>query len=155
MVNSRCVIDEGGKKMKRKGMKKKGEVAIPNNDTVKVISAWKDGEFYIVTCDWEGHRVQLKAMENYDKRNRHLERLRQIAIKKKHWGEFFDASDSIADLRSATTTTAHCSQGSTYNDIFINLSNMAICRNPVELQRLLYVAITRAKGTVYITGALS
>jgi len=153
IVNSRCVIstDKGKRK---KGSKKKADVVIPNNDEITVKKIYMDGDMYCVEADWHGHNVELQAFANYMLRDRYLSKLRNDAIRKKHWGNFFEASDNIADLRSVTSVTAHKSQGSTYDDVFINLGSMRGCRNPEELQRLLYVAITRSSRCVYLTGAL-
>ncbi len=153
IVNSRCVPNDDTGKSRRK--KKRGEkVVIPANDTVIVKNVYRDGELFKVQCDWHGHNVTLDALEGYEKRERYLESLARFARQNNSWRQYFDAKDSIADLRSATSLTAHSSQGSTFDNVFINLSNMRICKNPEELQRLLYVAVTRASGTVYVCGAL-
>ncbi|WP_432481727.1 ATP-dependent DNA helicase [Moraxella sp. ZY200743] len=60
----------------------------------------------------------------------------------------------FADLRPAFACTVHKSQGSTYDEVFINLNDFknAYLRNPKETFRLLYVAFSRAKSKVYVTG---
>ena len=153
IVNTRCVPnDDTGKSNRKK--KRKDQIVIPANDIVVVKNVFRDGDLFKVECDWQGHHVMLDAMEGYKKRKQYLESLASFARQNNSWRSFFDASDSIADLRSATSITTHSSQGSTFDNVFINLSNMAICKNREELQRLLYVAVTRASGTVYVCGAL-
>ncbi|WP_299076660.1 AAA family ATPase [uncultured Paraglaciecola sp.] len=153
VVNSRCIPpDSAGKSRSKK--KRQEQTVIQANEQVVVKNVWRDNDFYHVECDWNGHHVVLKAFESYIRREAYLEQLKRWAIQNSNWGEFFDASDSIADLRSAVSVTAHSSQGSTYDNVFINLTVMKLCRNPEELQRLLYVAVTRASGCVYSTGSL-
>lgn len=154
VVNSRCIPDDKSGKSRTK-KKRQDQVVIQANETVVVKNVWRDGDFHFVECDWHGHTVVLKAFDSYHERERYLESLRKSAILRSNWAEFFEASDSIADLRSAVSLTVHSSQGSTFDNVFINLSNMSTCRNREERQRLLYVAVTRASGCVYVCGELS
>lgn len=153
VVNSRCVPNDSEGKSRRK-KKRKDQTVIPSNETVIVKNVFRDGDLYKVECDWQGHHVLLDALKGYKEREAYLSSLKRWAVQNHSWRAYYDASDSIADLRSATSLTTHSSQGSTFDNVFINLSNMAICKNPDELRRLLYVAVTRAAGMVYITGEL-
>lgn len=57
------------------------------------------------------------------------------------------------DLRPAYCSTIHKAQGSTYDNVYIDLSDLKkSCMPTDEKARLLYVAISRAKYKVYITG---
>lgn len=57
------------------------------------------------------------------------------------------------DLRPAYCSTIHKAQGSTYNNVYIDLSDLKKSKMTTEEKaRLLYVAISRAKYKVYITG---
>ena len=58
-----------------------------------------------------------------------------------------------ADLRSGYACTIHKSQGSTYQDVFINLDELNQL-NDADLSRLLYVAVSRASERVYFMGNL-
>ena len=154
VVNSRCIPpDSAGKSRSKK--KRQEQVVIQANEVVVVKNVWRDNDYYFVECDWQGHTVVLKAFGSYLKREQYLATLKRFAIQSSNWKEFFDASDTIADLRSAVSLTAHSSQGSTFDNVFLNLSNLSMCRNREERQRLLYVAVTRASGSVYVTGELS
>ena len=56
------------------------------------------------------------------------------------------------DLRAAYACTINKAQGSTYNSVFIDLDDVSRCRNPNQLARMLYVAVSRAAETVYFKG---
>ena len=56
------------------------------------------------------------------------------------------------DIRSAEACTVHCSQGSTYDRVFIDLGDIMSCRQTSVKTRLLYVALSRAKKEAYIYG---
>lgn len=58
-----------------------------------------------------------------------------------------------ADLRPGYACTIHKSQGSTYQNVFINLAELGKL-NDNNLARLLYVAVSRASEKVYFTGEL-
>lgn len=58
-----------------------------------------------------------------------------------------------ADLRPGYACTIHKSQGSTYQDVFINLDELNSLDDD-SLSRLLYVAVSRASDRVYFMGDL-
>lgn len=74
---------------------------------------------------------------------------------RKDWREYFTLKEEFADVRDAYAITTHKSQGSTYDNVVVNLNNYRKCRDPFMLPRLLYVAISRAKYNVYIYGSLN
>ena len=48
----------------------------------------------------------------------------------------------------------HKSQGSTYDTVFIDLENIGSCRNPDQVARMLYVAVSRARNRIFLFGKL-
>ena len=56
------------------------------------------------------------------------------------------------DLRPNFALTIHKSQGSTYDEVFIDLNDMKSIKDLRELAKLLYVAMSRAKYRVILTG---
>ena len=66
----------------------------------------------------------------------------------------FDIQNSFANLRSNYACTVHKSQGSTYENVFIDLSNISECRVLDTVMRLVYVAFTRTSSNVYYYGDL-
>jgi hypothetical protein len=59
------------------------------------------------------------------------------------------------DLRSAFAQTINKSQGSTYDKVYIDLSDVARCNSGNQIARMLYVAISRARSQVFLTGDLA
>lgn len=72
----------------------------------------------------------------------------------KDWHTFFEIKDGWLDIRPIYASTVHKSQGSEYDNVFIDLNDIGKCKNPKDLARMLYVAITRAKQKVYLYGKL-
>jgi len=56
------------------------------------------------------------------------------------------------DLRAAYACTINKSQGSTYDRVFIDLDDISRCNSGNQIARMLYVAISRARHQVFLTG---
>lgn len=56
------------------------------------------------------------------------------------------------DLRSPCAITVNKSQGSTYDEVYVDLSDITACRQGDTIARLLYVAVSRARERVYLIG---
>jgi ATP-dependent exoDNAse (exonuclease V) alpha subunit len=63
-------------------------------------------------------------------------------------------SESRIDLRHTHACTINKSQGSTYDNVFIDLDDLKKCNSGNQLARLLYVAVSRARNHVILTGDL-
>lgn len=64
-------------------------------------------------------------------------------------------ADKWADLRAMYACTVNKSQGSTFDRVFIDLSDIAKCNNGNTIARMLYVAVTRARHEVILTGDIA
>lgn len=77
------------------------------------------------------------------------------SFKRKHeMSTYFQLQNEWLDLRPGFSSTVHKSQGSTYDTVFINLSDIACCPIPSDVARMLYVAISRAAKRVVLNGYL-
>lgn len=56
------------------------------------------------------------------------------------------------DLRPPYACTIHKAQGSTYDNVYIDLNDFKSVRDLSQLAKLLYVAISRARYKIYLTG---
>ena len=59
------------------------------------------------------------------------------------------------DLRAAYACTINKSQGSTFDKVFIDLSDVSRCNSGSQIARMLYVAVSRARSQVFLTGDLA
>lgn len=71
--------------------------------------------------------------------------LYQVEIMEERW----------VDLRGAFACTINKAQGSTYDDVFIDLDDISRCNSGDQIARMLYVAVSRARNHVYLTGDLT
>ena len=56
------------------------------------------------------------------------------------------------DLRAAYACTINKSQGSTFDRVFIDLDDVSRCNSGDQIARMLYVAVSRARHQVFLTG---
>jgi hypothetical protein len=75
--------------------------------------------------------------------------------KQKNWQKYYLLKNNYPDLRPRDAATVHKAQGSTYDTVFIDLTNLSTCRDPKMAARLLYVAFSRAKKRVVMWGNLA
>ncbi|WP_038345646.1 ATP-dependent DNA helicase [Acinetobacter sp. A47] len=74
------------------------------------------------------------------------------AVEEKNASKVKEIKETWCDLRAAYCCTVNKSQGSTFQKVFIDLDDICRCRDMNQLARMLYVAISRAKSTVILTG---
>ena len=91
--------------------------------------------------------------------NEHLERIKAMKKKaledKEYWKIYYALKDSFPDIRPRDAKTIHKAQGSSVDDVFIDLNDLSHCHDDNVFRRLLYVAISRARKNIYFYGDLS
>jgi hypothetical protein len=65
-----------------------------------------------------------------------------------------EAENRWVDLRAAYACTINKAQGSTYDRVFIDLDDIGRCNSGDQIARMLYVAVSRARDQVFLTGDL-
>lgn len=79
-----------------------------------------------------------------------LKLLAQEAKKDKNWRTYYAYKEKTPDLRMAYARTAYKTQGSTFDNVFIDLPDIMSCKVPEIRNRLLYVAASRARKNLFI-----
>lgn len=71
---------------------------------------------------------------------------------KSRWGGFHGFTTALAKMQSIYALTVHNSQGSTFKNCFLNVQDIQKRQrsNPLEMQQLLYVGVTRASHSVVL-----
>ncbi len=70
------------------------------------------------------------------------------------YGVIATIDNTWIDLRAAYACTVNKSQGSTYDSVYIDLDDISKCNRGDLIARMLYVAVSRARKHVYLTGDL-
>jgi len=68
------------------------------------------------------------------------------------YGLFQEIENCWIDLRAAFAQTVNKSQGSTYDRVFIDIDDIGRCNLGDLIARMMYVAVSRARFNVYLTG---
>lgn len=68
----------------------------------------------------------------------------------KAWKAYYDFRDIFSEVSYNYAITAHRSQGSTYKKAFVCYSDIVVNPKPIEMQRILYTAVTRPSETLFI-----
>jgi exodeoxyribonuclease-5 len=74
--------------------------------------------------------------------------------KSNNFRDYFEVKNRYADLRQTYAMTSDKSQGSTFENVIIDLNDMRKNKNISHLMRRMYVAVTRAKYKVFLRGSL-
>ena len=133
-------------------MERNGSVLYHTDAVVHVTSVSKPTtckgvEGLYVTID---HTIEIFVATDHDALKQKLKELR----KAKQWAEYFEILEHWADLRPPYACTVHKSQGSTYERVLIDLSDIGRCNIKTDVARMLYVAISRASKEVILYGML-
>ena len=93
---------------------------------------------------WRQLRVLHEGMASQFKR-----RLQGLADAGQ-WKEFWELKNGFHDLRYAYALTVHKSQGSSFEEVYVDVRNFEVNRSALERNKLCYVALTRASRRVFI-----
>jgi hypothetical protein len=66
-----------------------------------------------------------------------------------------EIEEEWVDLRAAYACTINKAQGSTFDSVYIDLNDVSRCNSGDQIARMLYVAVSRARNNVYLTGDLA
>lgn len=148
-------------------------------ETVVMGEAFSDGDAVLINTGVEARVSYIRKFENpihptlicwavkldgvdvpkpivyLDRRSRttfegKLKKLKDDAISSGSWGPYYAFQETFADLRPVYSMTTHKAQGSTFENVFVDLIDIYRNRRKGEADRCLYTAITRASKTVYI-----
>ena len=87
-----------------------------------------------------------------DKAELHL--ASKTLAKRKNWPDYFELKNTFPDLRQPDACTVYKAQGSTYDSVFLDLSDIGSCFDGEQVARMLYVGVTRPRSNVYLYGSL-
>lgn len=68
------------------------------------------------------------------------------------YGLIAEIENNWIDLRAAYACTINKAQGSTFDRVFIDLDDVSRCTSGDQIARMMYVAVSRARHQVFLTG---
>ncbi|QYW02259.1 Dda-like helicase [Stenotrophomonas phage Philippe] len=85
----------------------------------------------------------------------HWNQLIRYYANRKEWVTYFKLKQQFADLRPRDASTVHKAQGSTFDHVYIDLTDISRCTQGTVAARLLNVAFTRARTRIIMHGNLT
>lgn len=152
LTSNNPAYDTGESVVTNKPLLSIDKIPIAPTESILVISDISEGVQY----DIDGYHITLNEdVKTFQpKKQSDVIQLMKKYASKKDWRMYFEIKEFFADLRPIHACTVHKSQGSTYNTIFIDVDDIGRNSNHDEVARMMYVAITRAKSKVIMTGNL-
>ena len=140
----------------------KGEYVVTNNpiiekgsiiptDSTVFISSLDEEEKAFLPNDYKDAKRLLRALKKEAQAASGRDQERQ---RRQLWSRYFEIKDTWLDLRPSYASTVHKAQGNTFDEVFIDLWDIGSCNLPMDVARMLYVAISRARHRVVLTGEL-
>ena len=110
------------------------------------IEGWLIWQLEVMT---EEHQERKLRILHEEEQQRFDELLKDHA-EKKQWMSFWDYKQLFHDVSYAYSLTVHKSQGSTFQDVFVDVPNLMVNRKVTERNQLYYVAFTRAAKRLFL-----
>lgn len=117
-----------------------------------------DAYFYEVTVsgiknDEYGNPMKFKVIPPEQKKvfEHHFNNLKQVALtNKSQWYQYYKAIEEYCDIRPVFASTVHKSQGSQWEEVFVDCTNILANKNQLEMLKMLYTAFTRSEKHLYL-----
>ncbi len=136
-------------------LKSNGHVIFSTDSIAKITDIEEDERQDIkgwnITLD---DSVEVFQAKDQHQVNVYLKKLAAQAKRNGKWVHYFNAKEAFADLRPIYACTVNKAQGSTYENVFIDLDDIGRNNKNAEIARLMYTAVTRASHKVYMYGSL-
>lgn len=114
----------------------------------KVVALAEDGKAYaFYAVDNKGKQIRLAKMQAIANENRSMPK------EKQQWWPYYELQQSFAEIRPAYCLTAHKSQGSTFENVFVDVIDVWANPNKNEALQCLYVACSRASHHLIVNAS--
>jgi GTPase SAR1 family protein len=118
---------------------------------VREVTYATDYEIFELTCRTEyGDTVTLRVLKP-ESQGVLAYKLKGLTFQK-NWQAFYALKNQFHNVDYCYAMTVHKSQGSTFQNVFVALSDIFINKKVVERNQLYYVAVTRASKKIFMYG---
>ncbi|MEL6400534.1 MAG: AAA family ATPase [Cyanobacteria bacterium J06626_4] len=128
-------------------------IILPTSAECEVLEARRsrDGEWPIWLLSVQTEDEEFRTLRVlHESGESELKLKLDLLAREKRWMEFWDFKQHFHEVDYAYSLTIHKSQGSTFQDVFVDLPSMHANRNIIERNQLCYVAFTRAAKRLFI-----
>jgi len=146
MASSPCMLDDNQVILQTSEECEVLDANIDYLDDPVVMERWRIWNMEIITEAGLSREVQVLHGQEKQRFNKVLKSLADG----RSWKAFWELKQHFHDLNYAYSLTVHKSQGSTFQDVFVDLPNLMINRKVTERNQLCYVAFTRAANRLFL-----
>ncbi|MDA0866680.1 MAG: AAA family ATPase [Cyanobacteria bacterium] len=128
-------------------------IILPTSAECEVIEArqGRDGEWPVWYLSVETEEQRLRTLRVlHESGQQAMAAQLEFLARERRWIEFWDLRQRFHRVDYAYSLTIHKSQGSTFQDVFVDVPSMAANRNVIERNQLCYVAVTRAAKRLFV-----
>ena len=135
-------------------LNKQEEILVGNNEVTRIANVTEEkvegvDSYHLTVLSRKGHvRVAVP------KKKSQVKTLMKEYKKDNDWQQFCLLKRTFADVSHTYATTTDKSQGSTYDHVYIDLTDLGTCFKWDMFSRRMYVGISRATTKVIFTGTL-
>ena len=129
-------------------------VTLTNVEPVREISLPYDCKLMVqkATLTWRGGQHVLDVPIDGEHLNECIKYIGKRCAEIKNFSDYHRVKAIYPDLRQNDALTGHKSQGSSYDIVFIDATDLSKCHQPETFIRLLYVGVSRARKRVVFYG---
>ncbi len=120
------------------------DVVVAQHNLYPMLKAWK----VKIKLDWTGSTVNAYII--HESSEKHLQIMLDEFKNAKKWHLFWKLKDAFNDIAYGYALTAHRSQGSTFERVFVDAGDIQLNRKANERTKCLYVACSRASKELYV-----
>lgn len=131
------------------------QVTVTANLCGQYVERFFDGE---IEMDVYRIRIKTRGGLSLDVRQpvfpEHLKEVKNYLARTKAWRKLYTLKNKFPDLRPRDASTVYKAQGSTFESVFLDLTNIGKCTDNTQIARMLYVGVTRPTTRLYLYGSL-
>jgi superfamily I DNA/RNA helicase len=161
VLNEKLIVDRPIKTDEEKVSFATNEDLVVKNIEIKEKKLYDNDKWMYYDCLVQGmdkcenvHILHEKEEKRYNSTLRSFAKEavdeKEVSSRLKKWRKYFSFMENFAQVKYNYAITAHCSQGSTYENCFVIQSDISINRNEEEKRRILYTSFTRPRKMLYI-----
>ena len=119
-------------------------VLVTNHALYPLLKAWK------ISIQLDNNGGTVTAYVIHDDSKSIMDKMLDDFKQAKHWNQFWKLKEAFHDVAYAYALTAHRSQGSTFEHVFVDAGDILLNRKDDERAKCLYVACSRASKSLHV-----
>jgi ATP-dependent exoDNAse (exonuclease V) alpha subunit len=117
-----------------------------NNERVTVLNVVESEHWFTLLVQSKKHKCEFKTPKTTSWLKEHL----QQYVDKKNWNKYYEEREQFVAVHHCYALTVHKSQGSTYDEVFVDVKDILTANTEDDIYRMMYVAMSRARHKIHL-----